>query len=207
MPLESVTRRLVAAALLAPLLADCGPAIGKAAALPDDMSLGDPKARVKVVEYASVGCPVCAKWGREIFPAFKAKYLDTGKVRFTYREMLVGGDLEVAAAAAGFVLARCAGSSRYFPVVEAIYRRQDEAFASLRPTLADIAGRDAGLSDAAFSACLADESAFKALNARVDANRARDGGVHATPTFVVNGRKLEAGFQPLAALDAAIARA
>ncbi len=199
------TRRAVGLGLLLPsALAACGRAAGSTAAMADDQSLGDPKAKITVVEYASVGCPVCGKWAREVFPAFKRKYIDTGRVRFTYREMLVGGGVEVTAAAAGFVLARCAGPDKYFPVIEAIYRDQDALFQSPRPVLQGVA-RGVGLDEARFTACMGDDKAFTALNARTEAN-ARSGGVDSTPTFVVNGRKLDAGFQPLTALDAAVAR-
>src|SRR3954449_5594006 len=83
-------------------------------ALPDDMDLGNAQSKVTVVEYASVGCPVCAKWYREVYPAFKTKYIDTGKVHYVFREMLVGGGPEIAVAASGFLVARCAGKDKYF---------------------------------------------------------------------------------------------
>src|SRR5436190_1631949 len=80
--------------------AACSPKTGGGSgALPDDMDMGAPKAKVTVVEYASVGCPVCARWDQEVFPAFKAKYVDTNRVHYVFREMLVGGGAEVAVAA------------------------------------------------------------------------------------------------------------
>jgi hypothetical protein len=75
----------------------------------DDMDLGNAQSKITVVEYASVGCPVCAKWQREVYPAFKAKYIDTNKVHYVFREMLVGQGPEIAVAASGFLVARCAG--------------------------------------------------------------------------------------------------
>jgi len=86
---------------------------------PGDMSLGSPKARVQVVEYASLSCPHCARFNAEVFPAFRAKYVDTGKVRYTLREMLTP-PAEVAAA--GFLMARCAGPGKYFKVVDEVFR-------------------------------------------------------------------------------------
>ena len=174
-------------------------------ALPDDMTLGNPAAKVTVVEYASVGCPVCALWGKTVYPAFKAKYIDTGKVRFVYREMLVGGTMEQTAAAAGFVLAHCVPKAKYFDVIEALYRDQEQVFKSSRVTLLAI-GKGAGLTDAQFNACLANEAAFNELYKRAETN-GRVGKVDATPTFVVNGKSLEPGAQPLTALEAAIAKA
>lgn len=175
------------------------------ALLPEDMTLGDPKAKVEVIEYASVGCPICAEWGKTVFPAFKAKYIDTGKVRFVYREMIVGGGVEVTAAAAGFVLARCAPQAKYFDVVEALYRDQEAVFKAPRPALLTIA-KGAGLTEAQFNACLSNDAAYAALYKRTEAN-ARIGKIDATPTFVIDGKGLEPGFQPLKALDAAIAKA
>ena len=67
---------------------------------PDDMTLGSPKAPVTIIEYASVGCPHCARWSNEVFAAFKAKYVDSGRARFVVREML-NGDPDLAAAEAG----------------------------------------------------------------------------------------------------------
>jgi hypothetical protein len=87
------------------------------AALPDDMDLGNAQSKVTVVEYASVGCPVCAKWYREVYPAFKTKYVDSGKIHYVFREMLVGGGPEIAVAASGFLVARCAGEGGREPCV------------------------------------------------------------------------------------------
>ena len=85
--------------------------------------MGNPNAKVTVIEYASVSCPVCGRWFKEVYPAFKAKYVDTGKVRtIVFREMLVGGDEnEVSIATSGFLLARCAGKDKYFAVTDAIF--------------------------------------------------------------------------------------
>lgn len=206
MTLPAPDRRLVVSGLLAPLAVGCAPAGGRrAASLPDDMTLGGAGSKATVVEYASVGCPVCGRWAREVYPALKARYIDTGRVRFTYREMLVGGGVELTSAAAGFVLARCAGRARYFPVVEAIYRDQEQLFRVPRETLLAIA-RSCGMTEAEFDACMTDDAAFAALNARAQRNSRID-AVNATPAFVVNGRKLDEGFQPLEAIEAALRKA
>ena len=112
--------KIAAAALMALSLAACGKS-KSFEALPDDMDLGSKDAKITVVEYASVGCPICAKWQKEVYPAFKAKYVDTGKVRYVFREMLVGGNEEVTVASAGFLVARCAGRDKYFAVNDAIF--------------------------------------------------------------------------------------
>jgi protein-disulfide isomerase len=200
-----VTRRLALLAALAPTLAACSGGAKPAGPVPDDMSLGNPTAKVTVVEYASVACPVCGRWYKEVWPAFKAKYVDPGKIRYIAREMLVGDSSEVAIAASGFLLARCAGKDKYFAVTDAIYQSQPGLYSDPSGTLLGVA-KKFGLSEAQFDACVRDEAALNALSLRV-ANNAKIGHVDSTPTFVINDKALDAGYQPLAALDAAIAQA
>jgi protein-disulfide isomerase len=171
----------------------------------EDVSLGDPKAPVKVVEYASVACPVCGRWYREVFAAFKAKYIDTGKVYYTFREMLVGDATEQSMAAAGFLLARCAGRDKYFKITDAIFQNQTDIYNDPRGGLLKIAQAN-GLDEKTFTACVNDANALQALNARVQ-NYVNNDHVDSTPTFVVNGAPMEPGYHSLAEIDAAIAAA
>ena len=106
------------------LLAACGRPKSMADR-PDDMTFGRADAPVTIVEYASVTCAHCAAFQADVFPALKAKYIDTGKVRYVFREYLTPPSN---VAAAGFLLARCAGPDRYFDVVEAVMRAQPEMF-------------------------------------------------------------------------------
>lgn len=155
---------------------------------PDDMSLGDAKARLTVIEYASVGCPHCAKWNNEVFGDLKKTYIDKGKVRFVVREMLTG---DGAVATAGFMLARCAGPAKYFQVVDAIYQRQAsmyQAGSSRGAVLADIA-KGAGLSDDAYKDCLDSQAGLDAFNARADRHYQQD-KVDSTPTFFIGDARL-----------------
>ena len=175
-------------------------ATAKLAQQAGDMSLGSPKARVQVVEYASLSCPHCARFNAEVFPAFKSKYVDTGKVRYTLREMLTP---PAQVAAAGFLLARCAGPEKYFAVVDEVFRSQDKWDGEVRGVLLGVAKAN-GLSESQFTACMSDAAALKALNVRVKA--AIDMGVDSTPTFFVNGKKFE-GEMSLQQLDAAVAAA
>jgi protein-disulfide isomerase len=170
----------------------------------DDMFLGSAKAPVTVIEYASVSCPHCADWAKEVFPAFKAKYVDTGKVRYVAREALTS---DPAIAAAGFLTARCAGKDKYFQVVDAIYRAQQEMFTTGQPhaVLLRIA-QSAGLTDAQFEACIKDEAALSALNARWE-RYVRDDHISGTPTFVINGKVYDKGELTMPEMDAAIAEA
>lgn len=170
--------------------------------LPDDMDMGNAQAKVTVVEYASVGCPVCAKWQREVYPAFKAKYVDTGKIRYVFREMLVGGGPEITVAASGFLVARCAGKDKYFAVNDAIFKDQEQAFEAPRETLLNVA-KSVGMTEDGFNKCINDEAAIKALNDRVE-RHTRNDHINSTPTFVINGKAMEPGYHPLEEIDAAI---
>ncbi|MGR4862299.1 DsbA family protein [Caulobacter sp. LARHSG274] len=206
--MRPLTRRLLTAvALTASLgvaLAGCDK---KEAATADDMSLGNPAAKVTVIEYASASCSHCARWNNDVFPAFKSKYIDTGKVNYVYREFLTP---PVQVAAASFLLARCAGKDKYFQVIDSVYHSQEEMFTTgdFRGVLLRV-GQSAGLSEDQFNACVSDEKNLKALNARVE-KYARDAKITGTPTFVVNGKKVngeDGGEASLAQLDAAIAEA
>ncbi|MDP1738617.1 MAG: DsbA family protein [Caulobacter sp.] len=174
---------------------------------PDDMTLGNPRAKVVVVEYASLSCPHCAHFHNAIFPAFRKKYIDTGKVQFVYREF-VTAPAEIAVPAA--MLARCAGPERYFRVVERVFATQEEMYKDgtvggvhriLRREAAAL-----GVDTAAYDVCVRDEAGFAALKQRLD--RADADKVEGTPTFEVNGKRLPLAAEvTLADLDAAIAEA
>lgn len=169
-----------------------------------DMSMGDPKAKVTMVEYASVSCPHCARWNNEVFPTIKTKYIDTGRVHYVMREALTG---EPSIAAAGFLTARCAGREKYFQVVDAIYHSLEEMETSgqPRPVLQRIA-QSAGLSKEQFDACIRNEKSLKDLNDRWE-GYIKDDKINGTPTFIINGKRYEKGEMPLAEMEAAIAEA
>jgi protein-disulfide isomerase len=197
------SRFMIAAALLA-TLAGCGKGNASlGAAGPDDMTMGNPNAKVLFAEYASVGCPHCAAFNNDEFPAFKKKYIDTGRVHYVFHEFLVGEGAELAMAEAGFLLARCAGKDKYFAVNDEIFHQQQAIMADPRGGLLRIA-QSAGMTEAQFNTCINDQAALKALEARVD--KALKDGVNSTPTFIINGNKL-VGDEPLTALDSAIAAA
>jgi protein-disulfide isomerase len=165
------------------------------------MSLGDPAAKVTVIEYASDTCPHCAKFGADVFPAFKAKYVDTGKVRYVFREFLTP---PTNIAAAGFLLARCAGKDNYFKVVDAEFRAQERIYQTgdVHGVLGEI-GKSVGLSQAQVDACIQDPAALAALQERVDKAADQD-HITGTPTLIVNGKTLAVGEVTLADLDGAI---
>ncbi|MFI4975267.1 MAG: thioredoxin domain-containing protein [Caulobacterales bacterium] len=170
-----------------------------------DVTIGSPTAKVSVIEYASLGCPHCARWNNEVFPLFKAKYIDTGRVRYIAREALTG-DTQIAAA--GFLLAHCAGKDKFFQVTDAVYHQQLDMYqpgASPHDILLKI-GESAGLTQPQFEACVGDDAALKALNARVAHNSALD-KITGTPTYIINGKTYEHGEMSMADLDKAIAEA
>ena len=93
----------------------------KADALPD-MVMGNDKAPVTVIEYASMTCSHCAHFQETTFPELKKRYIDTGKVRYIFREFPLDS-----LAAAAFMLARCAGKDdkdKYFALVDTLFRQQ-----------------------------------------------------------------------------------
>ena len=192
-------------------LASAWPAMAAApagGARPDDMTLGDPAARVTVVEYASASCPHCARFNNNVFPEFRKKYIDTGKVHYVFREFLTQ---PVEVAMAGFLLARCAGKDNYFKVTDAVYRAQDQIYEPGSETIRPAAGHDVllhiaqsvGLSEDQFNKCINDEKGIQALQERVD-RLSKEYKVDSTPTFVVNGKALNPGAVSMADLDAAI---
>ena len=195
-------RPFVAAVLVAGVLA-AGVAIAAPAAAPDDMSMGNPKAKIEVIEYASLSCPHCAHFNEAVFPTLKAKYIDTGKVRYTLKEMLTE---PATVAAAGFLLARCAGPDKYFKVVDEVFRSQPRwQQGNVKPILEEI-GAANGVDAAKFDACLKDQAAIDSVTARAQRAAEQD-GVNSTPTLFINGKRIENTPQTPAELDAAIAAA
>jgi protein-disulfide isomerase len=167
------------------------------------MSLGAATAPVTVIEYASVACTHCAAFNNDVFPAFKAKYVDTGEVRYIVREALTG---DTGLAAAGFLTARCAGKDHYFRVLDDIYRAQARIYASGAPesVLLKIA-EEAGLSEPRFEACISNPAGLAGLKARWS-RAMNDEGILQTPTFVING-KVHSGEMSLGEISAAVDKA
>ena len=166
-------------------LAGCAGQTGSTAE--GDMGLGAPEgAKVTVVEYASVTCGHCAVWQAQVWPEFKAKYVDTNKVRYVFREFPTD---PVPIAVAGFLMARCAGEDKYFDVIHEIMASQPEIFSGAPPRgiLLRIA-QGAGLTEDQFQTCVTDKDAITAMDARIKAGLAA--GVEGTPTFMVNGQKV-----------------
>lgn len=156
----------------------------KPGSLPE-IAMGKEDAPVKIVEYMSLTCPHCAHFAVTTFDAIKQKYIDTGKVRFIIREFPFDPR-----AAAAFMLARCAPQEQYMPMVEMLFKQQI-AWAS-----PDVDGRAAllqmsklaGFTEDSFTKCLTNQKLLDDVNA-VRERAAKDFGVNATPTFLINGKR------------------
>jgi len=171
-------------ALLALTLAACGGGGGKAAE--GDMALGAAEgAKVTVIEYASPSCPHCALWQKNTWPAFKARYVDTNKVRYVFRELPTPPQ---DVATAGILLARCAGPDKYFDVMHELLASQDEwRSGALSPNASLVKTAQAfGFSQEQYTACITNPDNIAALEKRISAATAA--GVTGTPTFKVNGK-------------------
>ena len=192
-----IIARIAAVAAAALALVACNS--NKASANFDqDMTLGSAKAPVTVIEYASVTCPHCAAFNADVFPLFKAKYIDTGKVHYVFRETLIHPEFDVI----GYRLARCVGPTKYFQVVDAIMRAQEQVFAAPRDAYLNIA-KSVGMSEGDFDKCVDDQAATKKLLDRIEKER-EEYNVSGTPTFIVNGKTVGTGEATLAALSAEI---
>ena len=152
----------------------------------EDIVLGDPDADTIIVEYASMTCPHCAHFYKEIFPDVKKKYIDTGKARFIFREFPLDG-LAVAAS----MLARCSDNDRFYPMLEGLFETQETwavSGADGKEKLKLIA-KQAGFSEESFEKCMADQELFDKIVA-VRKKAHEDYGVDSTPSFFVNGKRL-----------------
>lgn len=166
-------------------------------ALPD-MVLGKDDAPVTIVEYASMTCPHCARFHENTLPGIKEKYVDTGKVRFIFREFPFDPR-----AAAAFMLARCAPKEQYFPMIDVLFKQQSvwATAQDPRPPLLQIA-KLAGFTQESFEACLKNQQVLDNVMAVKD-KAAKDYKVDSTPTFFINGEKLS-GEMSVEAMSAAI---
>ncbi len=150
-----------------------------------DMVQGAEDAPVTVIEYGSFTCPHCATWHQESYPELKANYIDSGQVRFIFREVYFDRPGLWAS-----MIARCGDGTRFFGIHDMIYEQQAEWIGDSQPaTIADNLrrlGLSAGLDQAQLDACLTDEAQAEALVAWFQGNAEAD-GITGTPTFIING--------------------
>jgi protein-disulfide isomerase len=164
-------------------LAQVGPA--------GDIMLGSDKAPVTIIEYASMDCPHCAHFAATTYPELKKRYIDTGKVRYIFREFPLHQ-----IALAGSMLARCAdesdkvsGNDKYMAIVEALFANQANwvVEAPLQPLGA--LAKQFGFTDQSFKDCLSNQKLEEDILAVRD-HAVEKLGVNSTPTFFINGKKL-----------------
>ncbi len=183
-----VTRRsLLVGAMLSPAFA---PALAQAAPVDDpalagplgDIWIGSPEAKVTFIEYAAVTCTHCAAFHNEVWPGIKARWIDTGRMRFALRGYPLN-PLDTAA----FMLARADGGRNYYPITDLLFERQrswafvDKPLDAMRDLL-----RQAGFDRAKFDAVLADQALYDEVN-RVQAGAMKVLNVRTTPTLFLNG--------------------
>jgi protein-disulfide isomerase len=163
-----------------------------------DMILGDDKAPVTIIEYASMTCPHCADFHEHTYPELKKRYIDTGKVRFIFREFPLDQ-----LAAAGFMLARCGttqdaaksgaaadakpDSSKYFAMIETLFAQQRDWVVQkpLQPLLS--IAKQAGFSEQSFNDCLKNQEVLNGIE-QTRTRASENFNVQSTPTFFINGK-------------------
>jgi protein-disulfide isomerase len=159
-----------------------------------DRQLGPDNAPVTIVEYASLTCPHCAHFATETFPELKKRYIDTGKVRYIFREFALN-PLDTGA----IMLARCVDKDKYFDFVDMLYHTQDKWVVQkpIEPLFALV--RQAGFTREKFESCLKNQKTMDDIEAQ--RNRASEKfGVNSTPTFFING-KISRGGQTIEQME------
>jgi protein-disulfide isomerase len=161
-----------------------------------DMILGAADAPVTIVEYASLSCSHCRNFEMKTYPELKKRYIETGKVRYIFREFALN-DIDLLAMA----ITRCAPKERYFPLVETLFEKQDQwAVNNPVPPLLTIA-KQAGFTDESFKACASNQKIIEGVKAQRELGAKF--GVNSTPTFFINGEK-RAGDMSIEDLEKAI---
>ncbi len=156
--------------------------------VPNDHVTGSADAPVTLVEYASVACAGCAAWHQQVYPEFKKKYVDTGKVRYVFREYVTGVPEY---ADAGFMIALCAPDKNYFKNISFQFDRFETIMkmgqqGKARDAYIGIA-KSAGLSEEEFISCMQNQELRDQYKAKMQTGI--DLGVTATPSFFINGEK------------------
>ena len=156
--------------------------------VPNDHVTGNIDAPVTLVEYASVACGACAGWHNQVYPEFKKKYVDTGKVRYVFREYVTGVPEY---ADAGFMIALCAPKENYFKNIAFQFKRFSQIMkmgqqGKARDAYIGIA-KSAGLSEDDFTTCMQNQELRDQYKAKMQTGI--DLGVNATPSFFINGEK------------------
>lgn len=180
--------------------ADMAAELLKSGPLPD-IVLGKADAPVVIVEYASLTCGHCANFHNTVFEKLKEKYIDTGKARFILREF----PLDNRAAAAAMV-ARCVGMEKAPALISEMFKKQESwAFVQANaflPALFEVS-KSSGIAKEAFDKCVTDQKLLEQVAAARDVANKKF-GVRSTPTFFVNGRRLDGNPGAIESFDKAI---
>ncbi|MGX9352792.1 DsbA family protein [Shimia sp. W99] len=152
-----------------------------------EMVMGAEDAPITLIEYASFTCPHCASFHENVLKQLKTDYVDTGKVKFVFRDVYFDRFGLWAS-----MVARCGGQERFFGIADLLMKSQSEWSRAGDPVaIADAlrkTGRLAGLEDDQLQACLQDEDKAKALIAWYQKNAGAD-DISGTPTLIINGEK------------------
>jgi len=170
--------------------------------LPTDRTLGNPKSKVVLIEYAAPTCPVCAAFNAQSFPLLKANYIDTGKIFYVFRVFPLRGDDGSAEK-----IARCLPEDKYFAFIDLLFKNQpkwDVEYSFQNQALASpegvhdglvLLGRIAGMSKEQVDQCIAGTAEDVRINKIASEAESRY-GVNATPTFILNGTSIGSGNIP-----------
>jgi protein-disulfide isomerase len=173
--------------LISGAMAQSAADVAKPVSLPD-MALGPADAPVTITEYASMTCPHCAAFNADVFPKIKSTYIDTGKIRYVFREFPL--DIK---AAAGSMLSRCIAkgdAAKYFAVTDLLFKQQADWVAKNTTETLTRIGKQAGLSQQQVDDCLKDQALLDKIVAdQKFANEVLK--VNSTPTFFINGEMIK----------------
>jgi len=172
------------ALLLAVSLSGAAPAQAQAPAAPAGAHmLGNPDASVTIIEYASLTCPHCAEFEKTVLPQIKETYIDTGKVKFIYRDFPLDG-----VALKASMIARCLPSERYFPFIDALFKQQSNwAYGGDPKVGLQRMARLAGMGQETFDKCFDNKQLEdQVLQERLEG--ANQFNIQGTPTIIVNGK-------------------
>ena len=151
-----------------------------------DRVLGKADAPITIIEYASLTCPHCADFSKEIMPELKQRYVETGKAKIVYRDF----PLDQMALRAS-MLARCAPAEKYFAFIDVLFQQQGNWATAKDPMAAlEQLGKLGGVPSDKFKACMGDQGlADSILTERL--RGANEFKVEGTPTLFVNGKKID----------------
>lgn len=186
--MEAPLTRSILSVAFALLLLAAGPARAGIASLEEAMAekaIGDAKAPVTIIEYASLGCSHCADFHKQTLPLIKKAYIDTGKARMIFREFPLGGP-----AMAASMIARCGGNAKYFGLIDLFFLTQAKWTAAPNPLLElEKLAKQAGMSSDDVQACTGSDALFRAIQEQQKEGQLKF-NVEATPTFNVNGTRI-----------------